>query len=100
MPGIRHSLPTSIVARVAGENRRRVQEKMTAAPKNHSGIGAPVPRREDLRLVRGRGRYTADENVPGQAYAVMVRSPHAHARIRAIAKDAALAAPGVLAVLT
>jgi aerobic carbon-monoxide dehydrogenase large subunit len=73
---------------------------MTTPPKNHSGIGAPVPRREDLRLVRGAGRYTADENLPNQAYAVMVRSPHAHARIRAIAEDEALAAPGVLAVLT
>ncbi len=64
------------------------------------GIGAPVRRREDLRLVRGAGRYTADENLPGQAYAVMVRSPHAHAAIRAIAKDEALATSGVLAVLT
>jgi aerobic carbon-monoxide dehydrogenase large subunit len=76
-----------------------MQGKMTAPP-THSGIGAPVPRREDLRLIRGAGRYTADENLPGQAYAVMVRSPHAHARIAAIVKDAALAAPGVLAVLT
>ncbi len=65
-----------------------------------SGIGQPVRRREDLRLVRGAGRYTADENLPGQVHAVMVRSPHAHARIRAIASDRALAAPGVLAVLT
>ena len=65
-----------------------------------SGIGQPVRRREDLRLVRGGGRYTADENLPGQAYAVMVRSPHAHARIRGIVKDKALAVPGVLAVLT
>jgi len=67
---------------------------------NHTGIGAPVRRREDLRLVRGAGRYTADENLPGQAYAVMLRSPHAHARIRGIGKDKALAVPGVLAVLT
>ena len=65
-----------------------------------SGIGQPVRRREDLRLVRGGGRYTADENLPGQAYAVMVRSPHAHARIRGIVKDKALVVPGVLAVLT
>ncbi len=50
-------------------------------PANGSGIGAPVRRREDLRLVRGAGRYTADENLPGQAHAVMLRSPHAHARI-------------------
>ncbi len=70
------------------------------APVNHTGIGAPVRRREDLRLVRGAGRYTADENLPGQAYAVMLRSPHAHARIRGIGKDKALAVPGVLAVLT
>ena len=67
---------------------------------NGSGIGQPVRRREDFRLVRGGGRYTADENLPGQVYAVMVRSPHAHARIRAIATDKAKAAPGVLAVLT
>src|SRR5580700_4912915 len=65
-----------------------------------SGIGQPVRRREDLRLVRGGGRYTADENLPGQVYAVMVRSPHAHARIRSIATDEAKAVPGVLAVLT
>jgi hypothetical protein len=67
---------------------------------NGSGIGQPVRRREDLRLVRGNGRYTADENLPGQVYAVMVRSPHAHARIRSIATADAKAAPGVLAVLT
>jgi carbon-monoxide dehydrogenase large subunit len=65
-----------------------------------SGIGQPVPRREDLRLIRGGGRFTADENLPGQVYAVMVRSPHPHAGIRAIVKDQALAMPGVLAVLT
>jgi CO/xanthine dehydrogenase Mo-binding subunit len=67
---------------------------------NTSGIGQPVRRREDLRLVRGGGRYTADENLPGQVYAAMARSPHAHAGIRGIAKDQALAVPGVLAVLT
>src|SRR5580658_212426 len=72
---------------------------MTESAKG-SGIGQPVRRREDLRLVRGGGRYTADENLPGQVYAVMVRSPHAHARIRSIATADAKAAPGVLAVLT
>jgi carbon-monoxide dehydrogenase large subunit len=71
-----------------------------AEPTNGSGIGQPVRRREDLRLVRGAGRYTADENLPGQVYAVMVRSPHAHAHIRSIATDKATATPGVLAVLT
>jgi carbon-monoxide dehydrogenase large subunit len=67
---------------------------------NGTGIGQPVRRREDLRLVRGAGRYTADENLPNQVYAVMLRSPHAHARIRSISKDEALKTPGVLAVLT
>ena len=67
---------------------------------NGSGIGQPVRRREDLRLVRGAGRYTADENLPGQVYAVMLRAPHAHARIRAIVTDKAKASPGVLAVFT
>ena len=65
-----------------------------------TGIGQPVRRREDLRLLTGRGRYSDDINVPGQAYAVMVRSPHAHALIRSIDTEAADAAPGVLAVLT
>jgi carbon-monoxide dehydrogenase large subunit len=65
-----------------------------------TGIGQPVRRREDLRLVRGAGRYTADENLPDQVYAVMLRSPHAHARIRSIKKDEALKTPGVLSVLT
>jgi carbon-monoxide dehydrogenase large subunit len=64
-----------------------------------AGIGRPVRRREDLRLLTGQGRYSDDVNVPGQAYAVMLRSPHAHALIRAIDARAAQAAPGVLAVL-
>ncbi len=72
---------------------------MSLNPAN-TGIGKPVRRREDLRLLTGRGRYSDDINVPGQAYAVMVRSPHAHARIRSVNVTAALASPGVLAVLT
>jgi carbon-monoxide dehydrogenase large subunit len=59
-----------------------------------------MPRFEDLRLVRGAGRYTDDVSVPGQIYAVFVRSPHAHARIVAIDTAAAKAKPGVVAVLT
>ena len=70
-------------------------EKATSA-----GIGQPVRRKEDLRLITGNGRYTDDINLPGQAYAVMVRSPHAHAHIRGIDIAPALAAPGVLAALT
>ena len=63
------------------------------------GIGKSVPRREDARLLSGQGRYAADFNLPGQAYASVLRSPHAHARIGRIEAQAALAAPGVLAVL-
>ena len=65
-----------------------------------TGIGQPVPRREDIRLLTGRGNYSDDMSLPGQAYAAIVRSPHAHARIRAIDTAPALAMPGVLAVLT
>src|SRR5271170_8431225 len=65
-----------------------------------TGIGQPVRRREDLRLLTGNGRYSDDLNLPGQAYAVMVRSPHAHAVIRGIDTAGAWAMPGVLAVLT
>ena len=63
-------------------------------------IGARIPRKEDFRLTTGRGRFTDDIDRPGQAQAFFVRSPHAHARIRAIATAAAEAAPGVVAVLT
>jgi aerobic carbon-monoxide dehydrogenase large subunit len=65
-----------------------------------TGIGASVRRKEDQRFVTGKGRYTADIDRPGQAYAAFVRSPHAHARIKAIDSKAATAMPGVLAVLT
>ena len=64
------------------------------------GIGQAVTRFEDPRLLRGEGRFLNDVNLPGQAHAVLVRSPHAHARIRSIATSAATRAPGVLAVFT
>jgi carbon-monoxide dehydrogenase large subunit len=63
-------------------------------------IGQPLRRKEDARLVTGRGSFGDDVNLPGQAYAAFVRSPHAHARIRAIDTRAALKTPGVIAVLT
>ncbi len=63
-------------------------------------IGEPVPRKEDLRLLTGKGCFSDDVNLPEQVFAVMIRSPHAHARIRAIDIRKALAVPGVLAVLT
>lgn len=64
------------------------------------GIGASVPRREDRRFLLGKGRYTDDLVLPEQAWAVFVRSPHAHAMVRSIDTSRGLAAPGVLAVLT
>src|SRR5690242_729244 len=64
------------------------------------GIGQPVLRSEDPVLVRGQGRFTDDVSVPGQAYAVIVRSRHAHGIIRGINTDAARAMPGVLGVYT
>jgi carbon-monoxide dehydrogenase large subunit len=63
-------------------------------------IGQSVRRVEDPRLLRGFGRYSDDVNLPQQAYAVIVRSPHAHAAIRSIDTTGARSAPGVLAVLT
>jgi carbon-monoxide dehydrogenase large subunit len=57
-------------------------------------------RREDLRLLTGTGRFTADWSLPGQVRAVFLRSPRAHARIVSIDTKAARAMPGVLAVLT
>ena len=63
-------------------------------------IGQPLRRKEDLRLLTGSGRYSDDVSLPGQAYAFVLRSPHAHARIRSIDTTAARAMPGVLAVLT
>src|SRR5436190_10723772 len=65
-----------------------------------SGIGKSVPRREDVRLLTGKGRYAADFNLPGQVFAYVLRSPHAHAKIAAIDAAPATAAPGVLAVLS
>ena len=63
-------------------------------------IGQPVPRHEDPILLRGEGRYTGDVTLPNQAYGYVLRSPHAHAQINSITTSAAIAAPGVLAVLT
>jgi aerobic carbon-monoxide dehydrogenase large subunit len=64
------------------------------------GIGQAVTRFEDRRLLQGGGRYLDDVNLPGQLAAVLVRSIHAHARIRGIDLEAARKAPGVVAVFT
>lgn len=64
------------------------------------GIGARVLRKEDKRYITGRGRYTDDIGLKDMTYAAFVRSPHAHARIVSIDASEALAAPGVVGVLT
>src|ERR1700751_5597856 len=63
-------------------------------------LGQPVSRFEDPRLLRGGGRYVDDMVLPRMVFGHVLRSPHAHARIRSIDTAAAKAAPGVLAVLT
>ena len=64
------------------------------------GIGDAPKRREDLRFITGRGRYLDDLGFEGLVHGVVLRSPHAHARIERTDTRAAQAAPGVLAVLT
>jgi aerobic carbon-monoxide dehydrogenase large subunit len=63
-------------------------------------VGAAVPRREDRRMLLGRGRFVADLTRPGLLHAAFVRSPHAHAQVRNIDAGAAGKAPGVIAVFT
>src|SRR3984957_6294179 len=64
------------------------------------GVGQPVRRKEDDTLVRGKGKYTDDFSLPGQAYAWIVRSSHAHGLIKGIDTSAAKAMPGVLGAWT
>jgi aerobic carbon-monoxide dehydrogenase large subunit len=65
-----------------------------------TGIGAPMRRLEDRRFVTGKGDFVDDLALPNMAFAYVVRSPHAHAKIVKIDKARACAAPGVLCVLT
>ncbi len=69
-------------------------------PDEYRFIGKPLPRKEDERLITGKGRFTDDFTLPGQVYAAMVRSPHPHAGILAIDAARAMAMPGVLGVFT
>ena len=64
------------------------------------GIGQPVRRYEDLRLITGRGRYTDDVSLPHSAQAFVLRSPIAHAHLRRVDATAARKMPGVLFVAT
>jgi carbon-monoxide dehydrogenase large subunit len=64
------------------------------------GIGQPVPRKEDPKFLMGQGRYVDDIEMKNMAYAYVLRSPHANARIISIDKNGALKAPGVVLILT
>jgi carbon-monoxide dehydrogenase large subunit len=75
-------------------------ESMNSSGTVANGIGQPVRRKEDLRLLTGKGSFADEVYLPGLVHAVIVRSPHPHALIASIDKAAALASPGVLAVLT
>jgi carbon-monoxide dehydrogenase large subunit len=65
-----------------------------------SGMGHSMKRKEDPRFIRGQGRYVDDVKLPGMVHLDIVRSPYAHAKIKAIHTDKAMAVPGVLAVIT
>src|SRR3954462_2992072 len=67
---------------------------------NATLIGVSVERKEDYRFLTGAGQYTDDVTLPNQAYAVFVRSPHAHAALKKISIDKAKMAPGVVGVYT
>jgi carbon-monoxide dehydrogenase large subunit len=73
---------------------------MTEAPKPPKFIGEPIKRREDPRLLQGLGRYVDDLAPPGCLHVGIVRSTHAHARLKSVNASAALALPGVVAVFT
>src|SRR5262245_40306738 len=76
-------------------DRSQPQSRLAA-----DGIGASLRRFEDQRFLTGHGQFVADLQIPGALHCVLVRSPHAHARIRAIGTECAKSPPGVVAVLT
>src|SRR5499427_2731579 len=80
----------------------RWMRAMTAEQAHEQGgyIGKALRRREDVRFVQGKGRYVDDIVLPAVAWCAFVRSPHAHARIRALSTKAAAMRPGVLLTLT
>src|SRR5215471_3629626 len=73
---------------------------MSVEVKPHGGIGESIKRKEDGRFLVGRGNYLDDVSLPGMLHMAILRSPHAHARIRSVDTAAASAAPGVVAVVT
>ena len=72
----------------------------TERESNLKGVGCNRRRVEDARFIQGKGKYLDDIQLPNMLFADIVRSPIAHARIKSINKDNALALPGVVAVLT
>lgn len=91
-------MPTSMPSSTPPE--RHAKESGARLASQNYGIGQPVRRLEDSRLLRGQGRYTDDVNLPGQAYLAMVRSPYAHGILRDVDTQEARAMPGVLGIYT
>ena len=81
-------------------NKSFAPPAVPSSPIDDLGIGASLPRVEDMRFVRGRGRYVGDISLSGETFMAVVRSPHAAARIVSVGIADAAAMPGVLAVLT
>jgi carbon-monoxide dehydrogenase large subunit len=77
-----------------------VPSGLSALDRPNSYIGRSVPRPNLARLTQGRAQFVSDLTLPRMAHVAFVRSPHAHARITAIATAAARKAPGVIAVVT
>jgi aerobic carbon-monoxide dehydrogenase large subunit len=77
-----------------------VPDDVSAREDKLAGIGCSRKRKEDPRFIQGKGSYVDDLKLPGMVFGDFVRSPYAHARVKAIRKERALALPGVLAVLT
>ena len=73
---------------------------VSALDRPNSYIGRSVPRPNLARLTRGRGQFVSDMTLPRMAHVAFVRSPYAHARIVAVATEAAAKAPSVIAVVT
>ncbi len=73
---------------------------MSVDVKPHGGIGESIKRKEDGRFLRGKGNYLDDISLPGMLHMAILRSPHAHARIRSVDTSRAAAMPGVVAVVT
>lgn len=81
-------------------SKKEAGADMATSPEAQKFIGQRLARKEDRRLVIGKGRFTDDIQVPGMLHAAFVRSPYAHARIKSIDTTAALQLPGVVAVVT